>query len=274
MKKWMYILLSVFLLVSGCRKKEEIFDLDKLSQELPYLSLDEFDITSVFSSVEYENENLFDNLVDVYEYDYPSLGFSKENIVQAIIRISPTSSEMYMVFEAVGGKESALIDEIKNYLASCISKVENDADRKLLEKAMIHQEDDFIACIVSKNNKEILSRIQNSKKKVFGTLTVAKDEDLETYGLNKEMVEAYSIGKPVLTSSQGYLIVKPKDGQEENVSEAIQVYLKKLESYFANVSSELDLIHQAKVYELEGYQIMIISKDNDKVSEAIKTYLK
>ena len=36
---------------------------------------------------------------------------------------------------------------------------------------------------------------------------------------------------------------------------------------------EEELVKSAMVTELEGYQIIIISKDNERVLEAIKTYL-
>ena len=50
-------------------------------------------------------------------------------------------------------------------------------------------------------------------------------------------------------------------------------YLKRLETDYASMPQEEELVKSAMVTELEGYQIIIISKDNERVLEAIKTYL-
>lgn len=275
MKKWYLIMLTSIMILTGCNnEKAKVLDLEKLNAELPYISEDTFDILNVLSSVEYEKENKFENLIDIYEYDYDTLGISNENVAHGTVRMSLASAQMYMVFQAVSGKEEALISELENYLNTRKQTTTNKEDLELLDHAIIEHNDDFIALIVSKDNQEILERIKNTKSYLFGVLTPATDADLNQYGLSLNLVREYAIQKPVLTSAKTYLIVKPKDGKEDEVKTALTNYVNKLRNDYASIPSEAKLIEKALVSEIEGYQIVIISSDNEKVLEAIQTYLK
>lgn len=268
------LILSLFLVLAACSQpKTKTLELLRLNQELPYLSEETFDISNVLSSVEYEKDNIFENLVDVYDYDYEKLGISSSYVIQGTVRISPTSAQMYMVFKPVSGHEEDLKKELQNYITQRILTAENDSDKDMLENALLEETQDFLALIVSKDNQEVLSRIQNSKTSLFGVLTPAEDADLVDYGLSKDMLISYAIQKPVLTSAKTYLIVQPALGREEEVKNALSSYLKQLEVAYASMPSEEKLVKNAMVSELEGYQIVIISKDNERVFEAIKTYL-
>ena len=72
MKRCLKLVLSLILLLSGCQTKSTL-NLEELNKELPYLSEEGFDMNHVLSSVEYEKESIFENLIDVYEYDYEKL---------------------------------------------------------------------------------------------------------------------------------------------------------------------------------------------------------
>ena len=269
------LILSLFLLITACSQpQDQALDLETLNQQLPYLVEDTFDISNVLSSVEYGKDNIFENLTDVYDYEYEEvLGINPDNVIQGTVRISPTSAQMYMVFKPVSGREEALKQELMDYVSHRILIADNDDDKKLLENALIEQNEDFTALIVSNDNQEVLDRIKNAKATLFGVLTPAEDADLETYGLNRTIVSAYAIQKPVLTSARTYLIVKPVEGHEDEVREALNSYLKRLETDYASMPQEEELVKNAMVTELDGYQIIIISKDNERVFEAIKTYL-
>lgn len=269
------LILSLFLLITACSQpQDQALDLETLNQQLPYLAEDTFDISNVLSSVEYGKDNIFENLTDVYDYEYEEvLGINPDNVIQGTVRISPTSAQMYMVFKPVSGREEALKQELMDYVSHRILIADNDDEKKLLENALIEQNEDFTALIVSNDNQEVLDRIKNAKATLFGVLTPAEDADLETYGLNRTIVSAYAIQKPVLTSARTYLIVKPVEGHEDEVREALNSYLKRLETDYASMPQEEELVKNAMVTELDGYQIIIISKDNERVFEAIKTYL-
>ena len=269
------LILSLFLLITACSQpQDQTLDLETLNQELPYLAEETFDISNVLSSVEYEKDNIFENLIDIYDYDYEEvLGITPSNVLHGTVRISPTSAQMYMVFKPVSGCEEALKQELMDYVSQRILSADNDTDKNWLENALIEENEDFIALIVSTDNQEVLNRIQNARTTLFGVLTPAEDGDLEDYGLDRTMVSSYAIQKPVLTSARTYLIVKPVEGQEEEVKDALSSYLKRLETDYASMPQEEELVKNAMVTELEGYQIIIISKDNERVLEAIKTYL-
>ena len=272
MKRCLKIALSLILLLSGCQSKSSL-NLEELNKELPYLSEEGFDINHVLSSVEYEKECIFENLIDVYEYDYEKLGISTDNVAHGIVRMSPISVQMYMVFNPANGKEKKLIEELHTFLTNLKVVTTNADDVKLLDNAIIEQNDDFIALVVSSDNEEVLNRIKNSKNHYFGALTLATDEDLPTFGLTKDLVSEYAIQKPLLTTSKTYLIVKPRIGKEEEVRDALESYLAELRTHFMSIPNEKKLISNAMVAELEGYQIIIISHNNEKVLETIQTYL-
>lgn len=272
MKKCLKLALSLILLLSGCQSKISL-NLEELNKELPYLSEEGFDINHVLSSVEYEKESIFENLVDVYEYDYEKLGISTDNVAHGIIRMSPTSVQMYMVFNPANGKEKKLIEELHTFLTNLKVVTTNENDVKLLDNAVIEQNEDFIALVISSNNEEVLNRIKNSKNQFFGALTLATEEDLPTFGLTKDLVIEFAIQKPLLTTSKTYIIVKPRIGKEEEVRDALESYLAELRTQFMSIPNEKNLISKAMVTELEGYQIIIISHNNEKVLETIQTYL-
>ena len=69
------------------------------------------------------------------------------------------------------------------------------------------------------------------------------------------------------------MIVKPRVGKEEDVRDALETYLAELRTQFMSIPNENKLISNAMVTELEGYQIIIISHNNEKVLETIQTYL-
>lgn len=273
MKKNVGVFLLVFALL-GCHSNDEkTLNLNQLNQELPLLSEEQFDINHVMSSVEYDNKNLFGNMIDVFDYDYDTLGISKEDVLQATIRLSPDSCRMYMVFKPVSGHEESLKKSLQNYLSKRIVECKNDEDKELLENAMLIENENFLALIVSDDNESVLERIENAKQRYFGVLSPISDQELSEYGLNKQIVSEYAIQKPVMTSASTYLIVKPVKGKEEEVKNALSDYLKKLESDYASMPEQQELVHQAMVCELEDYQIVIISKNNEAVLESIKTYM-
>lgn len=273
MKKILTLILTVLLVGCG-QTNEKKLDLLKLNVELPKIADEQFDINHVLTNVEYVEPNLFNHLVDVYDYQYKDLEITSDYVMAGTVRLSLTSAEMYMVFDPVEGKEKALLKELNHYVSERISTVENSKDKALLENALIEHNEDFVALIVSENNEEVLKRIKNSKQSLFGVLTPASDEDLESFGLQKGMVDEYAIQIPVLTSARTYLIVKPNKGQEENVKKVFHSYLKSQEIAFAGMKEELNYVKNAMMSEYEGYQILIISKDNEQVFEAIKTYVK
>lgn len=274
MRKKLLIFLTFILMLTGCNTNQDrTLDLEKLNAELPYLSDDTFNILNVLNSVEYEKENLFENLIDVYDYDYEKLGISNDHVAHGTIRISPTSVQMYMVFKPKDGKEEALIDELNAYLEKRKAASTNETDLTLLDNALIEETEDFIALIVSKDNREVLKRIQNSKTHIFEVLTPATGSDLESYGISLDWIEEFAVQKPVLTCSKTYMILKPKEGKEEDVKNALNQYLKQLATGFISMPKELEFIENAMVTEFEGYQIVIISNNNEKVFEAIQTYV-
>lgn len=273
-KKYLLLIVMVLMLVSCSQKERNTFDLVKLNQELSTLSEDKFDIANVLSSVEYEKENIFENLIDVYDYEYDKVNISKENVLNGIVRISESNAQMYMVFQPASGKEKNLVQEMKEYIRQRLLVVKNENDRKLLENALLEENDDFIALIVSKDNEEILRRIENSTTRLFGVLESVQDDHLYEYGLNINIVEEYAIQKPVMTSAKTFMIVKPKKGHKEDVQKALASYLKQQETIFLSIPSEEEFIKNAFVGEIGDYQIVIISKDNERVFEAIKTYYK
>ena len=169
------LILSLFLLITACSQpQDQALDLETLNQQLPYLAEDTFDISNVLSSVEYGKDNIFENLTDVYDYEYEEvLGINPDNVIQGTVRISPTSAQMYMVFKPVSGREEALKQELMDYVSHRILIADNDDDKKLLENALIEQNEDFTALIVSNDNQEVLDRIKNAKATLFGVLTPA-----------------------------------------------------------------------------------------------------
>ena len=130
---------------------------------------------------------------------------------------------------------------------------------------------------VNKELSEKILKIKVNKKQEFKNLDIIEDNTLETIlGINKNFVKSYAIGINKYNNEKIFAIIKPTKGQEETIKTAMNLYINAGKEQYKDLKVEKDQIDYKKLYknslyeEYKGYQIYIISENNEKNLKAIK----
>ena len=74
-----------------------------------------------------------------------------------------------------------------------------------------------------------------------------------------------------ITSAEQYIILKPADGKEEEVKEAMDTYMTNLQQQWDTyLPLQAELVRNREETKVGDYLIYIISQDNAKVLDVIK----
>lgn len=261
--------------VSGCGKEDVQIDLEKVREDILNLTEDRFDISYVADHVTDPNrELLFDAFVELYNFDLESMmninidhieemSAGKENDENRI--------EMYLVIQPVEGKKDILKNELDAYFSNLKLSI-SEENKVLLDKMVYEEYEGNLIYIISPNADKIMERIKESKPYIYGMLVDINDETLDSLlGINKDDVEEYSIGVPMITQASTYMIVKPKEGKKSVVKEALDTYLSKQEEQWKTyLPDQYEIIKNRTYKEIGDYLIYVASSDNDKVIQAIE----
>ena len=133
------------------------------------------------------------------------------------------------------------------------------------------------------NNKEEKTKSNNdySKKiselKEFKNLDIINDNTLETIlGINKNFVQSYAIGINKYNHEKIFAVIKPTKGQEDTIKLAMKLYIDAGKEQYKNYKFNKKEINYKKLYknsfykEYRGYQVYIISENNEKNFKEIK----
>lgn len=263
MKK-LFVFLALFssLFISGCSKNVTL-NLDKISNELNTLKSQEFDMQGVYSLI--DESNYYSDLVDIYDFDFEEkFGFSNENIEEYSVRMNEESLNMYMILKVSDNK-----DEIKSKMNAYFKSIEKES--KYLEA----EYEGYLIFILSNENDKVLELIKSSKAPLFSNLMKLDNETVEsTLNIKKEQYTEILMEMPaIIVKSNMYVIVKPTNGEKENVKNALDTYMKNLEEQWATyLPEQYELVKNRAYEEYGGYLIYVVSTNNEKVIEIIKNY--
>jgi len=264
MKKIFNLILITFMcfLLTGCGNVN--LDLEKISTEIDTLKTDEFDILT--ASEEVASTEVFNDLIELYEYDLEELNIDSTNIEKMSFKVDLNNLPAYMIIKPVSGKENEVKEDINNYLNSF-----DNLNEKLETEYKGH-----LIYIFSEDNEKVLNAIKRAKKQIFGMLMEVDEESLEPLtGINPNDLDEYLIKNSVLTQSNSYYILKPKAGKEDSVKKAMDEYMEKLEQQWETyLPDQYELVKNRLEEEYGGYLIYIISTNNDIVLDSIKSYKK
>lgn len=259
-KLFVFLALVGTLLVTGCTKNITL-DLEKVSSELNSLQSKEFDMQGVYSLI--DESDYYTDLVDVYDFDFEEkFGFSNENIEEYSVRMNEESLDMYMILKVNGNA-----DEIKAKMKDYFRSINKEAN--YLET----EHEGYLIFILSSDNNKVLELIKSSKALIFGNLMKLDDESIAaTLNIKKEQYTEILMEIPMMiVRSNMYIIVKPADGEKENVQEAIDTYMTNLEEQWSTyLPEQYELVKNRLFEEYGGYLIYIVSSDNERVLETIK----
>ena len=137
--------------------------------------------------------------------------------------------------------------------------------------------------VVGCNNKKLEGKCNTtirdeiSKIKEFKNLDQINDNTLETIlGINLNFVEEYAIGINKYNPEKVYAVIKPIKGQEKTINTAMKLYISNGKEQYKNTKFNKKQINYKKLYknylykEYRGYQIYIISENNNKNLRNIK----
>ncbi len=108
-------------------------------------------------------------------------------------------------------------------------------------------------------------------------MTYVTSEELTSMGLDKDKLEKFLIARPLMNvQSSLYIAVLPKKGSEAEVKSAIDEFMKSYENMWSQyLPEQYALVEERLETEIktgEGtYYVYIISEDNEKVLEAMKS---
>ena len=133
------------------------------------------------------------------------------------------------------------------------------------------------------NNKEEKTKSNDtyaekiSELKEFKNLDIINDNTLETIlGINKNYVKSYAIGINKYNHEKMFAVIKPTKGQEDTIKLAMKLYIDAGKEQYKDQKFDKKEINYKKLYknnfykEYRGYQVYIISENNDKNFKEIK----
>ena len=254
MKKIILGLVSILtvLTFAGCatEQKENIkLDLTKISSQLDTLTIDEISIQSVI----YEDMGVFGELTYVYDFDFQEkLGLNSELVTEYVVNYNEETKELLAMFKPAEGKT----DEVKKELNTFMTSV----------NAQLEEVNGLLIYVNSSNNTKVIETVKNTKAPVFGMMMeVTKDQTKDVLSIESADVEEFLMKMPMMmVQSNTYIIVKPVEGKEETVKNALDSYMTALENQWATyLPDQYELVQNRKVEKIGEYLVYIVSSNND-----------
>ena len=262
MKKKIFGLLMAFVMiftVAGCGNKNVALDLEKIKTEIMELKLDTVERVNISSAL--STSAYFLNTMDVYDFDLEKYGITKDYIelkednYDFSFAVSEDESSAYFIGKV---KDEKLISELDEYFSKF----------KEVKKDEIEGYTVYVAC---SNNEDALKLArENAYSKIYNNLNYATDTSV--LSIDKSLVSEFLIGTPMfITSAEQYIILKPADGKEEEVKEAMDTYMTNLQQQWDTyLPLQAELVRNREETKVGDYLIYIISQDNAKVLDVIK----
>ena len=257
MKKVLFSLLSVLTVftLTGCGKENVSLDLTKISSELDALTTNDIDI----HGIDIESMEVFSELDYVYDFDFEDvLGLDPELVSEYSVNYNYKEKEILAIFKPVDGKTNDVKESLESFME------ELDAELQEVNGLLIY--------VASSNNELVFKTVKETKTPVFGMMMeVTKDQVKDVFNIEESDVEEFLMKMPMMmTQSNTYIIVKPAEGKEEFVENAINDYMSRLESQWETyLPDQYELVKNRKVEKIGDYLVYIVSNNNDLVFNTI-----
>lgn len=265
MKKALAIALScaTLLTFTGCGKEDVQLDLSKIKESLSTITKDEFYLTGVSELA--SNPDYYEGSLEyIYDFDYSEkLGLTKENMKEeSTFYYDENTKELLAVIAPADGKKEDVKTEMNTFLGNI-----SDKENKMEEYQ------GYLVYVISKDNEKLLKAIKDVKEPIFGAMMeVTKENVKDTLNIDPASLDEFLMETPMMiVQSNTYIIAKPASGKEQEVKDAINAYMKKLEDQWKTyLPDQYELVKNRKEEKLGDYLIYIISDDNEKVFNTIK----
>ena len=255
--------------VTGCGNENIDLDLEKIKEEISNLKADEISVSTIYDNVYQE----FDSLEMIYDFDFEEkFGLNKDNIESYSVGVNEETKDMYFVIKPLEDKKDEVKNELKTYFDNLLATETDEDIKNKISSRKETEVDDLLIYIATNDNDKLYDIIINTKDPLFGMLMDVNDEMLEqSFNINPEDVEEHLIALPMMmVQSNMYIIVKPVDGKENTVKEALDTYMENGEKEGATyLPDQYELFKNRLEKEYGGYLIYIVSNDNQKVYDTI-----
>ena len=269
MKKALAIALTCasLLTFTGCGKENIQLDLSKVKEDLSVAKKDGFYLGGVSELA--SNTDYFEGTLEyVYDFDYSEkLGLTKENIKEeSSLYYDENTKELLAVLAPADGKKEDVKTEMNTFLGNI-----TDKENKMEEYQ------GYLVYVVSKDNEKLLKAVKDVKEPIFGAMMeVTKENVKDTLNIYPASLDEFLMETPMMiVQSNTYIIVRPASGKEQEVKDAINAYMKRLEEQWKTyLPDQYELVKNRKEEKLGDYLIYIVSSDNEKVFNTIKASVK
>ena len=235
---------------------------DKIDQ-LPTVKFDIDSVPNIISSTE-----AFTSLKDVDAYDFKEvLGINPSYINSYVIKYNKSKKQAFIAIKPV----SQNYDDVK----SAIEKFLKEIGIKDFITLEYQGYQIFIKSSSEEKDNEVVSKIKQSKQRVFNIMKDLKKEDIEKeLKISDADYDEALVKVPMVVKSDtcGYIIIKPKNqNSKEKIKNLIEDYYKGLEAKWQNNEENRKLVQNRYFEEYKGYLIYIVSHDNNLVMQLLKS---
>ena len=261
MKKriWLLILTVVTFCITGCSSNVNL-DLEKIKTDLAELKNNKVERVSMANAL--FTSDYFKNATDIYDYDLEKYGLTKDYIetnegaYDFSFAISEDSQSAYFIGKV---KDDKLLSELDKYFASYQEVIKEEVEGYNV----------YIAC---SDNEKALDLVKDNAFGLLFANLVYIDETL-ALGIDSELVSEFLIATPMfITNAEQYIILKPTDGNEDKVKESMNKYFNDLqEQWDTYLPSQAELVKNREETKVGSYLVYIVSTDNAKVLDVIKS---
>ena len=245
----------------------------------------ELDTTKIQAAVESVKSSKFDRInavgylayseyigspVEYYDWDLETLGITSTNIA--------TDESMGMLDFSFGedtekgtayfvGK--AANDNLKTELDTFFSKFENVKKEEF---------EGYLVYIASTDNDAAYKLFTDNAYApvMWGLMYLSSDDIAATLNVAKEDIADFVFGYPTfMTSASQVIVVKPAEGKEAAVKEALGTYMTNLQQQWdMYLPDQAELVKNHKETKIGDYLIYIVSNDNEAILKAIESCTK
>ncbi len=243
-------------------------DLVKAEENVKNIKSDVYSISLVGTEISNDPELMGEMVSYVYDFNLEDYGIDSEKIASnngmLEFNMYKTDENSFVIVKAKDEYKSELEAEFDTYFKDKTSVVKEEVNG-------------YLVYLDTKDNVKALEIVKTKGyQPLFADLMKLDSSTLNLVGLVEDDLAEYSVYLPAfMISSEQYMIVKPAEGKEETVKTLIEDYFTKEEEKWSTyLPDQYALMQNRTTAQVGDYLVYIVSKDNTKVLDTIKSSVK
>lgn len=270
--KYIFVILAIvafFVItafVANSFTNPQKIDLSVIPEKIDQMTTVRFDIDDVPNII--SSTEAFTGLKDIDAYDFRDvIGLNSSHVVSYAIKVNKTKKQAFIAIKP----SSEYYDEVK----STIEKFLKELGIKDYVSLEYQGYQIFIKSVSEEKDNEVVSKIKQSKQRVFNIMKDLKKDDIEReLKISDSDYDEALVKAPMVVKSDtcGYVIIKPKNqSSKEKIKNLMEDYYRGLEARWQNNEENKKLVQDRYFEEYKGYLIYIVSRDNNLVVQLLKS---